>query len=130
MYFNNCSGGSRNFKTQGRGPDAVELLGSGTCFDAPLHIPNVFVVNTYFKHACWLQIKYMRVMQSNFTKNKPNKFFKRGGARPVSRSWIRLWTLTVDATILILLPTLVSRALSCANWLSMCAATWVSSLNI
>ena len=29
------SGGSRNFKTGGRGPDAVEFLGSGVCFDVP-----------------------------------------------------------------------------------------------
>ena len=35
------SGGSRNFKTGGRGPGAVEFVGSGVCFDAPSHIPYV-----------------------------------------------------------------------------------------
>ena len=34
------SGGSRNFRTGG----AVEFFGSGNCFDAPSHIPYVFVV--------------------------------------------------------------------------------------
>ena len=39
--------------------------------------------------ACWLQLKYMRVMQSKFTKTPP-VFFQTGGAHPVIRSWIRL----------------------------------------
>ena len=29
------SGGSRNLKTGGRGPGAVEFFGSEVCFDAP-----------------------------------------------------------------------------------------------
>ena len=33
------SDGSRNFKTGGRGPGAVEFLGSGVCFDALSNIP-------------------------------------------------------------------------------------------
>ena len=32
-----ANGGSRNFKTGGRGPSAVEFLGSGYWFDAPQH---------------------------------------------------------------------------------------------
>ena len=31
-------GRSRNIKTEGRGPGAVDFLGSGNCFDAPLHM--------------------------------------------------------------------------------------------
>ena len=38
------SGESRNFKTVGRGPVAVEFLSFGVCFNAPSHIPLVFVV--------------------------------------------------------------------------------------
>ena len=33
----------------GHGPGAVEFLGSGDCFDAPSHIPNVFVVRVVNK---------------------------------------------------------------------------------
>ena len=37
------SGGSRNFKTGGRGPGAVEFLRSGVCL-MPLHTYPFFVV--------------------------------------------------------------------------------------
>ena len=37
-----------------------------------------------------IQLKYMRVLQSKFTKTNPTKF-SNGGARPLRRSWIRLW---------------------------------------
>ena len=35
MYLICFSDGTRNFKTGGRGPGAVEFLRSGYCFDAP-----------------------------------------------------------------------------------------------
>ena len=38
------SGGSRNFKTAGRGPGAVETLGSEVCIDAPFTYTLCFVV--------------------------------------------------------------------------------------
>ena len=34
FHISNISGGSRNFKTERRGPGAVEFLGSEVCFDA------------------------------------------------------------------------------------------------
>ena len=43
-------------QNQGRGSSEVEFLGSGDCFDAPSHIPYVFIVgmeneiHSYCKH--------------------------------------------------------------------------------
>ena len=56
-------GGSRNFKTGGRGPGAVESYGSGDCFDAPSHITYWFLVRIVNKiHivniVCRLQSEY------------------------------------------------------------------------
>ena len=80
------SGGSRNFKTGGRSPSAVDFLESWDCFDAPQHIPFAFVVRVknkiHIEHIPWLiQLKYMRVMQSKFTKTTP-KIFSNGGRAP------------------------------------------------
>ena len=38
------SGASRNFKTGGSSPEAVEFMGSVNCYDAPSHTPHVLVV--------------------------------------------------------------------------------------
>ena len=46
------SGGSRNFKTGGRGHGAVEFIGCGDCFDVPLHIPNGLAVRVENKTTC------------------------------------------------------------------------------
>ena len=43
--FRDLHGGSRNFKTRGRGPCAVEFL----CYDAPSHIPYDFVARVVNK---------------------------------------------------------------------------------
>ena len=76
----------------GADPGAVELLEPGVCFDPPPNIPHFFLVRVENKMhivyiACWLQLKYVRVMQSKFTKNKPNFFSNRrgggGGVAPV-----------------------------------------------
>ena len=40
--YNIIRGGSRNFKTVGRVPGAVEFLGSGYCFDTHSHILYLF----------------------------------------------------------------------------------------
>ena len=79
------SGGSRNFKIGRRGPGAVEFLGLGFVL-RPLHTyayPMFFVVREVNKiHiiniVCWLKSKYIRVIQSNFTKTTPI-FFRTGG---------------------------------------------------
>ena len=76
------SGGSRNFKTGGRG----RIFRSGVCFDALSHIPYVFVARVVNKiHnvniVYWLKSKYMRVIQLKFTKTNPN-FFQNGGRVP------------------------------------------------
>ena len=51
-------------------PDTVEYLGSWDCFDAPSGKPKVFVVRADFTHckACWLYMRYMRVMHSKICK--------------------------------------------------------------
>ena len=89
-FLNSCAFKSthwriQEFHNQGHGPGAVEFLGSGDCFDAPSHIPNVFVVRVVNKiHivniACWLQSKYMRVICSQNLQD----------TSLVCRSWIRL----------------------------------------
>ena len=84
------NGGSRS--RRGR------ILRSKVCFDASLHIPYVFVrrvVNNIhiLNTACWLKSKYLRIYNENLPKKVPFFFFKRGGARPARRSWIRLWSL-------------------------------------
>ena len=55
LFFFACmhdSGGSRNFKIQkgGRGPGPLEFFSRpGVCFDAPSHIPYVFVARVVNK---------------------------------------------------------------------------------
>ena len=69
------------------------FLGSGDCFDALSHIVARVVNKIHIVDiACWLKLKYMCVKQSKFTPKKPQtqQIFKRGGARPVCRSLIRL----------------------------------------
>ena len=56
----------------------------------PLHIPYLFVVGEEnIRHivniACWRQLKYMRVMQSKFTKNNLQFFFFKQGRG--GRAW-------------------------------------------
>ena len=73
---------SRNFKTRGRGPGAVEFLGSEVCFDAFIHTlcfvvreeNKVHIVNIVW----WLQLQYMRVIQSKFTNTNPQKISNSG----------------------------------------------------
>ena len=69
----------QEFQNQERGSSAVEFLGTGDCFDVPSNTPNIFVVRVGNKiHivniACWPQLKYLRVMQSKFTKTNPTNF--------------------------------------------------------
>ena len=84
-----------------RGGGAVKFLGLGFVFYAPSHIPYVFVARVVNKiHnvniVYWLKPKYMRVIQSKFTKTNPYFFFKTGGGgRGGRRSWIRLWPMLV-----------------------------------
>ena len=59
------------------------IFRSGVCFDAPSHIPYVFVVRVVNKiHivniVCWLKSKFIYVTQSKFTKTNP--FFSNPGA--------------------------------------------------
>ena len=82
VYRKKNSGGSRNFKTGGRGPGAVQIF---YCFFyAPSHKPYVFVVRVVNKKnivniVCCLKLNYMRVIQSKFTKTNPNFFSNQGG---------------------------------------------------
>ena len=71
----------------------VEILGSGNYFDDPLHI--CFVVRkenkTHIENiACMLQLKYMHVRQSDFTKTNPPKNHKGREGRQLRGSWIHL----------------------------------------
>ena len=79
MYL---SGGAKNFRNGGRGPDAVEF--SWSCFDAPSQTSHVFVVRVenkihIVKIACGQQLKYMHFMHSKFTQIK-RKLKGEGGA--------------------------------------------------
>ena len=72
-----CSGGSRNFKTRGRG--GGRILRSGVCFDTPSHKPYVFVVrvgkkNSYCKHCILTKIKVFSCFTVKIYKNKHKKF--------------------------------------------------------
>ena len=78
------------FQNQG-----LEFLGSGNCFDAPSHIPNVSVVRVgnnihIVSIACWLHYSVCVLGSQNLTKQTPKIFFKRAGGRPVRQSWFRL----------------------------------------
>ena len=80
------SGGSRNFKTGGRGPGMVDFFRSGVCFDAPSHILSVFEARVLNKihnvHIVYLlKSNYMRVIQSKFTKQTRNFVQNGGGGR-------------------------------------------------
>ena len=70
--FRDLHGGSRNFKTRGRGPCAVEFL----CYDAPSHIPYDFVARVVNK------IQNVDIVGWH----KLPKFFT-GGAHPARLSW-------------------------------------------
>ena len=95
-WWDSDSGGSRSFRTIGRGPAAVKFLGSGDYFDVPYHIPCVFVVSVGNKiHSVNIayrqQIYNMLVMQSKFTRTSQKNFFKQvSRACPKRRPWIRL----------------------------------------
>ena len=75
-------GGSRNFKTRGRG----RIFGSGICFDAPSHIPYVCLMRLVDKKhivniVCLsTTIKVYVCYTIKIQKNKPQKSFKQGGA--------------------------------------------------
>ena len=69
------SSGSRNFKTEGHGPGAVESLGMRFVL-MPLHtIPYVFVARVVNK----TKIKVYACYTVKINKNKPVFFSKRGG---------------------------------------------------
>ena len=76
----------QEFQHRGARSRRGRILKSWVCFEAPLHMPYVFVVRVVNKlHVvnivCWLKSsKYIRVIQSNFTKTTPN-FFSNRGAR-------------------------------------------------
>ena len=94
-YVSLISGGSRNFKTGGRGPGAVEFLGFGGLFLCPLHTYPMFCSecrdqSTYCKHCMMARIKVYACYTVRIYKNKPPTNFKQGGARPARRCWIRL----------------------------------------
>ena len=81
---------------QNGGGGRGRIFRSWVCFDAPSHIPYVFVARAVNKiHnvniVYLLKSKYMHVIQLKFTKTNPSIFSKRvgGGA---CRSWIRLWS--------------------------------------
>ena len=92
------SGGSRNFKTGGRGSGAVEFLGFGGLFWCPLHTYPMFCSecrdqSTYCKHCMMATIKVYAYYTVRIYKNKPPTNFKQGGAHPARRCCIRLWYL-------------------------------------
>ena len=98
MNLTGKMGESKNFKPGGgggggAGPGAVELVGSGDCFNVSSHIPYVIAVSAKNKihtvHIA-LQVKYMRVKPSKLTK-QTSKYFQTG-TRLVRRSWIRLYS--------------------------------------
>ena len=83
------------FQNQG-----LEFLGSGNCFDAPSHIPNVSVVRVgnnihIVSTACWLHYSVCLLGSQNLTKQTPKIFFKRAGGRPVRQSWFRLCEIRI-----------------------------------
>ena len=72
------SGGSRNFKTGGSGPGAIEFLGSEVYFDAPFTHTLCFLVRVENREHI---VKYSRIIQSKFTKTNPKKI-QTGGRAP------------------------------------------------
>ena len=116
------SGEYRNIKTGGRSPGAVELLGSGVCFDSPFTRNLCFVVRVEKKVNIvniewWLQLNYMRIMQSKFTNTTP-RIFQNSEAR--ARRDVTLWVwllrpkpVTETSTfhfIRLLSPTIIAHA--------------------
>ena len=84
-----CQWRIQEFQNQGARSRLSRILRSGVCFDAPSHIHYVFVASVVNKiHIVnivyWLKSKYMRVIQSNFTKTPPPQFFQTGGRAPGS----------------------------------------------
>ena len=78
--------GSRNFKTWGRGPGAVEILGlefvlmllhTGTTLSLCSRLVNKIQI-VMLNIACWLKSKYMLLYSQSY-KSKPPKFLKPGG---------------------------------------------------
>ena len=74
---------------------AVEFLGVWELFWCSFTYIQCFVVRSENKmhivnNAYCLQLKYMLVMQSDFTKTKPQKLIKGKWGRPVRSSWIHL----------------------------------------
>ena len=65
---------------QNWGPGAVEFLGSGNCFYALSYIPYLFIARVEIE--CWLQSKYIRILQKTFTK-------KSVGGGCLSQAWIK-----------------------------------------
>ena len=63
---------------------------------------------------CWLKSKYMRVIQSTFTKTNPQKYSNRG-----RRYWIRLWTCSSHNnfwSICLIAPNIVQQMLLDRGW--------------
>ena len=85
------SGGSRNFKSGGRGPVAVEFLGLWFFFYAPFTHTLCFVVRVENKVHIVNIVLRQQLMLLRVYKYNPAKNFKQGGARPARRCWIRLW---------------------------------------
>ena len=79
------SGGSRNFKTGGRGP-GVEFLGSEVCFDAPFIHTLYFVVRVENRIHIVNIVKVYACYKVKIYKYKPPNNFKQA-----RRGWIRLW---------------------------------------
>ena len=90
MWYNALilnGGGPPKFQNRGRRPiPSGRILRTKICFDAPLHIPYVFVrgvvnyihiVNT----ACWLKSKYLHIYNEHLQKQVPF-FSKWGGHAP------------------------------------------------
>ena len=75
----------QEFRNLGAWSRRGRILRHGVCFEAPSHIPYVFVLRVNKIHivnvVCWLKSKYMRVIQSKFKiyKNNPPIFFQTGG---------------------------------------------------
>ena len=71
-------------KPVGAIPARQNILRSGVCFDASSHLPYAFVVRVVNN------INIVNIVK--IYKNKPQFFFKPGGAHPAPRSRIRLWS--------------------------------------
>ena len=109
VYLIYHSGGSRNFKTGCGGRSRRgRIFRSGFCFDAPSHIPFVFVARVVNKiHnlniVYWLKSKYMRIIQSKFTKKQTRKRACPGSAFVPCQMWFERinepWTFAIPSPI-------------------------------